>query len=170
MVESDPSISGMLILINTIGGDVECGLAIAEMIASISKPTVSLVLGGSHSIGVPLAVAADYSFIVPTATMIIHPVRLSGTVIGAKATYDYFEQIQKRIISFVEKHSKVTSERMEEMMMNTKMLTKDLGTVLVGQEAVDEGIICKVGGIKEAYTKIHALIKNNIKKKDRQKA
>lgn len=158
MVESDPSIDGLLILINTIGGDVECGLAIAEMIASISKPTVSLVLGGSHSIGVPLAVAADYSFIVPTATMIIHPVRLSGTVIGAKATYDYFRQIQQRIISFVEKHSSLSAERMEKMMMNTKMLTKDLGTVLVGKETVDEGIICEVGGVHEAYKKIHELI------------
>ena len=129
------------------------------MIASISKPTVSLVLCGSHSIGVPLAVAADYSFIVESATMIIHPVRLSGTVIGAKATFDYFKQIQQRIISFVSQHSKIEPDRMEKMMMNTKMLTKDLGTVLVGKEAVKEGIIDEVGGISSAYHKIYELMK-----------
>lgn len=164
MVEYDDSIKGLLVLINTIGGDVECGLAIAEMIASISKPTVSLVLGGSHSIGVPLATATDYSFIVPTATMIVHPVRLSGTVIGAKATYDYFNQIQSRIISFVCRHSKVKEERMEKLMMNTEMLAKDVGTVLVGEEAVEEGIICQVGGIKDAYKKIQSMIKKKTQK------
>ncbi len=116
----------MLVLLNTVGGDVESGLAIAEMIASLSKPVVSLVLGGSHSIGVPLAVAADYSFIVPTGTMVIHPVRMSGTVIGAPQTYDYFQQMQDRITGFIASHSQTNRERMEELMLNTGMLTKDL--------------------------------------------
>lgn len=143
---------------NTVGGDVESGLAIAEMIASISKPTVSLVLGGSHSIGVPLAVSTDYSFIVPSGTMVIHPVRMSGTVIGAKPTYDYFKQMQNRILTFIASHSKAGEERLEELMMNTGMLTKDLGTILVGEEAVREGLIDAVGGIDAAFLKLHAMI------------
>ncbi len=118
-VEDDPEIQGMLLLINTIGGDVESGLAIAEMVASLSKPTVSLVLGGSHSIGVPLAVSADYSFIVPTGTMLIHPVRMSGTVIGARQTYEYFQRIQDRITGFIAAHSRADRETVEEMMMDT---------------------------------------------------
>ena len=138
--------------------DVESGLAIAEMIASISKPTVSLVLGGSHSIGVPLAVSTDYSFIVPSGTMVIHPVRMSGTVIGAKPTYDYFKQMQNRILTFIASHSKAGEERLEELMMNTGMLTKDLGTILVGEEAVREGLIDAVGGIDAAFLKLHAMI------------
>ena len=136
----------------TIIGDVESGLAIAEMIASISKPTVSLVLGGSHSIGVPLAVSTDYSFIVPSGTMVIHPVRMSGTVIGAKPTYDYFKQMQNRILTFIASHSKAGEERLEELM------TKDLGTILVGEEAVREGLIDAVGGIDAAFLKLHAMI------------
>ena len=139
------SVNGVLLLLNTMGGDVESGLAIAEMVASLSKPTVSLVLGGSHSIGVPLAVSTDYSFIVPSGTMVIHPVRMSGTVIGAKQTYDYFKQMQDRIAGFVASHCHVSEERMTEMMMNTQMLTKDLGTILVGKQAVSEGIIDAVG-------------------------
>ena len=131
----------VLILLNTMGGDVEAGLAIAEMIASLSKPTVSLVLGGSHSIGVPIAVSSNYSFIVPTGTMVIHPVRLSGLVIGAQPTYDYFKQMQNRITHFVSKHSKTTTEQIETLMMKTGVLTKDVGTILVGEEAVEEGII-----------------------------
>ena len=158
-MEDNQDTEGLLLLLNTVGGDVESGLAIAEMVASLSKPTVSLVLGGSHSIGVPLAVAADYSFIVESATMIIHPVRLSGTVIGAKATFDYFKQMQDRIIGFVTSHSRIDGKRMEDLMMNTKMLTKDLGTVLVGKEAVKEGIIDEVGGISSAYHKIYELMK-----------
>ncbi|MCD7864803.1 MAG: ATP-dependent Clp protease proteolytic subunit, partial [Clostridiales bacterium] len=146
-VEDDAEVDGVLILLNTVGGDVESGLAIAEMIASLSKPTVSLVLGGSHSIDVPLAVAADYAYIVPTGTMVIHPVRLSGTVIGARQTYDYFKQMQERISGFIAAHCMVKSERIEEMMMNTSMLTKDLGTILVGHEAVAEGIVNEVGGV-----------------------
>lgn len=157
-VEDDASVDGVLVLLNTVGGDVESGLAIAEMIASLSKPTVSLVLGGSHSIGVPLAVAADYSYIVPTGTMVIHPVRLSGVVIGAQQTYDYFKQMQERIAGFIESHCMIRAERIEEMMMNTSMLTKDLGTILVGHQAVAEGIINEVGGISDAVSRLHFMI------------
>lgn len=157
-IEDSKEVDGVIVLLNTVGGDVESGLAIAEMIASLSKPTVSLVLGGSHSIGVPLAVSTDYSFIVPTGTMVIHPVRMSGTVIGAPATYDYFKQMQDRILSFVENHCHAKMDRLEEMMMNTGMLTKDLGTILVGSEAVEEGLIDKVGGINEALQKLHEFI------------
>ena len=155
------SVNGVLLLLNTMGGDVESGLAIAEMVASLSKPTVSLVLGGSHSIGVPLAVSTDYSFIVPSGTMVIHPVRMSGTVIGAKQTYDYFKQMQDRIAGFVASHCHVSEERMTEMMMNTQMLTKDLGTILVGKQAVSEGIIDAVGGISDAFAKLYQLIGEN---------
>ena len=156
--EEDGNIHGLLLLINTVGGDVESGLAIAEMVASISKPTVSLVLGGSHSIGVPLAVSTDYSFIVPSGTMVIHPVRMSGTVIGAQPTYDYFKQMQDRILKFIATHSAAREERLEKLMMNTGMLTKDLGTILVGSEAVEEGLINEVGGIDKAFLKLHSLI------------
>lgn len=159
-VEESGEIDGLLLLLNTVGGDVESGLAIAEMIASLSKPTVSLVLGGSHSIGGPLAVATDYSFIVPTGTMIVHPVRLSGMVIGAPPTYDYFTMIQQRITGFIAKHSKAKEERLVEMMMNTEMLSKDLGTILVGEQAVKEGLINEVGGIKEAISKLREMIKD----------
>lgn len=157
-VEEDPEIQGILILINTIGGDVESGLAIAEMISSLSKPTVSLVLGGSHSIGVPLAVSADYSFIVPTGTMLIHPVRMSGTLIGARQTYEYFQRIQDRITSFVASHSRADAKAVEKMMVDTEYMTKDLGTILIGKEAVRAGIIDEVGGIREAFRKLNKLI------------
>lgn len=156
-IEGNREIRGMLVLLNTVGGDVEAGLAIAEMIASMSKPTVSLVLGGSHSIGVPIAVSSDYSFIVKTGTMVIHPVRMSGTVIGAPQTYDYFQQMQDRIISFITQHSRASKEQLEKMMMNTSMLTKDLGTILVGEDAVKEGLICEVGGISQAIRKLREL-------------
>lgn len=162
-VEDDPEIQGMLLLINTIGGDVESGLAIAEMVASLSKPTVSLVLGGSHSIGVPLAVSADYSFIVPTGTMLIHPVRMSGTVIGARQTYEYFQRIQDRITGFIAAHSRADRETVEEMMMDTGFMTKDLGTILVGKEAVKAGIIDEVGGIREAFRKLNQMIRKTNK-------
>lgn len=158
-IERDKEVDGVLILLNTEGGDVEAGLAIAEMIASLSVPTVSLVLGGSHSIGIPIAVSTDCSFIVPTGTMVIHPVRMNGTVIGAPPTYEYFKQMQNRIIGFVEKHCNARKERLEEMMMNTGQLTKDLGTILVGQEAVKEGVITRVGGIKEAIEELRKRIK-----------
>ena len=162
-MEDNRDTEGILLLLNTVGGDVESGLAIAEMIASISKPTVSLVLGGSHSIGVPLAVSTDYSFIVPSGTMVIHPVRMSGTVIGAKPTYDYFKQMQDRIIGFICEHCFAKPDQMERLMMNTFMLSKDLGTILVGKEAVEEGIINEVGGMKEALAKLHQMIDAGIK-------
>lgn len=154
-IEDSSEIDGVLILINTVGGDVEAGLAIAEMISSLSKPTVSLVLGGSHSIGVPLSVSADYSFIVPSASMIIHPVRMSGTVIGVNQTYEYFEKIQERILNFVTKHSNIHKEDLKKLMLNTGQLAKDVGSILIGVEAVEKGIIDEVGGIKDALRKIH---------------
>lgn len=159
-IEDSSKIEGLLILLNTMGGDVEAGLAIAEMIASLSKPTVSLVLGGSHSIGVPIAVSADYSFIVSSGTMVIHPVRMSGTVIGAPQTFDYFKQIQDRITGFVCSHCRLSKSRMEELMMETGILTKDLGTILVGEEAVKMGVIDEVGGISQAIRKLHELAGN----------
>lgn len=157
-IEDSREIDGVLILLNTMGGDVEAGLAIAEMIASLSKPTVSLVLGGSHSIGVPIAVSTDYSYIVPTGTMVIHPVRLNGMVIGVQQTFDYFRQIQNRITGFVCEHCKISKSRLEELMMETGVLTKDVGTILVGDEAVQEGIICEVGGIKDAIARLHDMV------------
>ena len=157
-IEDDKKIDGLLVLLNTSGGDVDAGLAIAEMIASLSIPTVSLVLGGSHSIGGPLAVAADYSFIVPSGAMIIHPVRMGGLVIGAPQTYDYFKRIQDRITGFIADHSRASQLRLEEMMLNTAELTKDLGTVLIGEDAVREGLIDKVGGIKDALAKLYEMI------------
>ena len=159
-IEDSKDIQGVLFLLNTMGGDVEAGLAIAEMIASLSKPTVSLVLGGSHSIGVPIAVSSAYSFIVPTGTMVIHPVRLNGLVIGAQPTYDYFRQMQNRIITFVSKHCKISKKRLETLMMQTGILTKDVGTILVGKEAVEEGLIDEVGGISTAISKLHEMIEN----------
>lgn len=157
-IEDSKDIKGVLILLNTMGGDVEAGLAIAEMIASLSKPTVSLVLGGSHSIGVPIAVSTDYSFIVPTGTMVIHPVRMNGMVIGVPQTFQYFKQIQDRIIGFVREHCRIEKKRLEELMMETEVLTKDVGTILVGKETVKEGIIDEVGGIREAMQKLHQMI------------
>lgn len=158
MIEDDEEIEGVLILIHTMGGDVEAGLAIAEMIASLSKPTVSLVLGGSHSIGVPIAVSANYSFIVPTGTMVIHPVRTNGMVIGVSQTFEYFKQIQNRIVNFVCEHCNISEKRLEQLMLETGFLTKDVGSVLVGKQSVDEGIIDEVGGIREAYCKLTSMI------------
>ena len=160
-LEEDKRVEGMLVLLNTSGGDVDAGLAIAEMIASLSIPTVSLVLGGSHSIGVPIAVSTDYSFIVPTGTMVIHPVRMNGTIIGAPQTYDYFKQMQNRILGFISGHCEAKRERLEELMLDTGMLTKDLGTILVGEQAVKEGIINQIGGIHEAITKLHEMIQQS---------
>lgn len=163
-IEDSREIEGVLVLLNTMGGDVEAGLAIAEMIASLSKPTVSLVLGGSHSIGVPIAVSCDHSFIVPTGTMVIHPVRMNGMVLGVRQTFDYFKQIQNRITGFVSSHCDITRERYENLMMETEILTKDMGTILIGEDCVREGIINEVGGIKEAMQCLHELIqerKNN---------
>ena len=158
-IEEDQDIKGVLILINTVGGDIEAGLAIAELIASLSKPTVSLVLGGSHSIGVPIAVSADYSFIVESGTVVIHPVRTNGMVIGVKQSFDYFKKIQDRIVGFIISHCNVKKKRLEEMMMETSsVLTKDIGTILVGKEAVEEAIIDEVGGAAEAFKKLNQLI------------
>lgn len=159
MFEEDKKCEGVLLIINTVGGDVSAGLALAEMVASLSKPTVALVIGDCHSIGVPLSVSCDYSFIVPSGTMIIHPVRMSGTVIGAQQTYDYFKLIQDRIVGFIANHSQASIDEVEEMMMQTGILTKDLGTILVGREAVEKGIINEVGGISQAFAKLHELIK-----------
>ena len=158
-IEDDRNIAGLLVLLNTSGGDVDAGLAIAEMIASLSIPTVSLVLGGSHSIGVPLAVSTDYSFIVPTGTMMVHPVRMSGMVIGASQTYEYFEMIQDRILNFIAGHSSIAYDQIKRLMLNTEMLTRDLGTVLVGEEAVRQGLIDAVGGIRDALNKLRQMIK-----------
>lgn len=168
-IEDSRDIDGVLILLNTMGGDVEAGLAIAEMIASLSKPTVSLVLGGSHSIGVPIAVSTDYSYIVPTGTMVIHPVRMNGMVIGVPQTFDYFRQIQNRITGFVCSHCKITKNRFEELMMETGVLTKDVGTILVGEEAVSEGIINETGGIREAMEKLHGMISKRKKNNEKNK-
>lgn len=153
-IEDSCEVDGLLILIHTVGGDVEAGLAIAEMIAGMSIPSVTLVLGGSHSIGVPLAVSSDYSFIVPTATMMIHPVRLNGMIIGVRQSYDYFKRIQDRITGFVTNHCKISEKRLLELMMDTKTLTRDVGSILVGEEAVKEGLIHEVGTIKEAIAKL----------------
>lgn len=160
-LEDSRSIQGLLVLINTVGGDVESGLAIAEMIASLSKPTVSLVLGGSHSIGVPLAVSADYSLIVPTGTMMIHPVRMNGLIIGVAQTFEYFQKIQDRISGFITSHSRISEERLMKLMLETGELTKDVGSVLVGQQAVDEGLIDGIGGISDAFEKLRGLIRQS---------
>ena len=159
-IEEDEATKGVLILLNTLGGDVEAGLAIAEMIASLSKPTVSLVLGGSHSIGGPLAVSADYSFIVPTGTMIVHPVRSSGMVIGVIQSYRNMEKTQDRITRFIADHSRISQERLLELMLDPTQLVKDVGTMLEGEEAVREGLIDEVGGISQAFAKLHELIGN----------
>ena len=164
IIEDDEEIEGLLILLNTVGGDVEAGLAIAEMIASLSIPTVSLVLGGGHSIGVPMAVSADYSFVVPSATMVIHPVRSSGMFIGVAQTYRNMEKIQDRITTFISEHSRASQERLEELMLDTTQLVKDVGTMLEGKEAVQEGLIDEVGGIKVALAKLYEMIE----KKNRQ--
>ena len=157
--EEDENTEGILILLNTLGGDVEAGLAIAEMIASLSKPTVSLVLGGSHSIGVPLAVSTDFSFIVPTGTMMIHPVRMNGLIIGVAQTFEYFQKIQDRISGFITSHSRISERRLTDLMLETGELTKDVGSVLVGKQAVEEGLIDGIGGIREAFEKLRELIR-----------
>ncbi len=161
----DPKIKGVLIILNTVGGDVEAGLALAELISSINKPTVSLVLGGAHSIGVPISVASDYSFITPTASMTIHPVRMNGTVIGVSQTFEFFDQMQERIVAFVEQHSHISGDHFRELMLAIGKLAMDVGTVLVGKQAVEEKIIDEVGGLTEAMAKLHELIdeRENVK-------
>lgn len=157
-VEEDKNIEGLLVLLNTVGGDVEAGLAIAEMIASLSVPTVTLLLGGGHSIGVPLSVSGDRSFIVPTATMVVHPIRMNGTVLGVKHNYEYIDKMQDRIISFTCNHSNIEETDMKKIMFNTTELAKDVGSVLVGEEAVKAGLIDEVGGIREAFCCLYGLI------------
>lgn len=164
-VEDSEEIEGVLILLNTMGGDVEAGLSIAEMIASLSKPTVSLVLGGSHSIGGPLAVSAKYSFIVPSGTMIIHPVRSNGMFIGVEQSLRNMIRTQDRITRFLSQHSHMTQERIEELMLNPTELVKDVGTLLEGEEAVKEGLIDEVGGMSEALNKLHEMIDQSRQKK-----
>lgn len=157
-VEENKNIDGLLVLLNTVGGDVESGLAIAEMIASISKPKVCLVLGGGHSIGVPLAVSGDVTFIADTATMIVHPIRVGGMVLGVKQNFEYIERLQDRILDFTVAHSNVDKASLKDLMFNTKELTKDIGSILVGEQAVRIGLINKVGGIKEALNQLYDLI------------
>lgn len=163
-IEDNPEIDGILVLENSNGGSVESGLAIAEMIASLSKPSVSLVIGDGHSISVPIAVAADYSFIVPSATMVIHPVRASGMFIGVMQTFRNMERTQDRITEFIERHSHMTKKRIETLMLDTKELVKDVGTILDGRAAVREGLIDEIGGIKEAMQKLHEMIDAETKK------
>ena len=155
-VEEDDDIDGLLIMLNTVGGDIEAGLAIAELIAGMTKPTASLILGGGHSIGVPLAVAADFSIIAESAAITIHPVRMSGVVVGAPQTFNYFERVQERITSFVERHSKMSADRFREYMLKVGELATDVGTVIYGAEAVEIGLIDKVGGLSDALSYLHA--------------
>ena len=153
-LEQHPDVEGVLIILNTVGGDVEAGLAIAEMVASMSKPTVSLVLGGGHSIGVPVAVSARHSFITETATMTIHPLRLNGFVIGVPQTWEYLEKMQDRVVRFIVSHSRIEEWRFREMMFRSGELARDVGTVLIGREAVECGLIDEVGGIGQAIAKL----------------
>ena len=158
-IEEDSETDGALILLNTMGGDVEAGLAIAEMIASMSKPTVSLVLGGGHSIGVPLATSADVSFIVPSATMTLHPVRFNGLVVGVPQTFRYFEDMQKRIVKFICDHSRATPEKVQELMMRPDELATDVGSIIDGNEAVEYGIIDRIGGLSDALAQLKKMIR-----------
>ena len=158
-IEQNPKIEGLLVILNTVGGDVEAGLAIAEMLASLSKPTVSIVLGGGHSIGVPIAVSCTYSFIAETATMTIHPIRLTGLVIGVPQTFEYLDKMQDRVIHFVTKHSSISEDKFKDLMFAKGNLTRDIGTNVVGKDAVECGLIDGVGGIGEALKKLNMLIR-----------
>jgi ATP-dependent protease ClpP protease subunit len=157
-IEQNPKIEGLMVILNTVGGDVEAGLAISEMIASLSKPSVSIVLGGGHSIGVPIAVSCDHSFIAETATMTIHPIRLTGLVIGVPQTFEYLDKMQERVINFVTGHSGIKEETFKELMFAKGNLTRDIGTNVVGSDAVDMGLINSVGGIGQAMKKLNELI------------
>lgn len=157
-IEESKSVKGLLVVLNTVGGDIEAGLAIAEMLASMTKPKVSLVLGGGHSIGVPIAVAADHSFIARTASMTIHPIRLTGLVISVPQTYDYLDKMQDRIVSFVTAHSNISNERYRHLMFETGELVRDVGTVLIGDVAVREGLINEVGGLAAALRRLRSMI------------
>ncbi len=168
-LEQDPNVKGVLIVLNTAGGDVESGLAIAEAIRGLSKPKVSIVMGGGHSIGVPIAVAGDYSFIAPSATMTIHPVRLTGMVIGVPATMEYIERMQDRVVAFVTANSNITEETFREMMLTVGELSQDIGTVIVGQKAVECGLINEVGSIREAMDKLNEMIDQRADEKQEAK-
>ncbi|MBE7040025.1 MAG: translocation-enhancing protein TepA [Ruminococcaceae bacterium] len=168
-IEKDEETDGLIILLNTVGGDVEAGLAISEMVSGMKKPTVSLVLGGGHSIGVPLAVCAKHSFIVPSATMTIHPIRMSGTVIGVPQTYEYFNKMQERVVDFVVRNSSVKKKKFTELMMRTGEIANDVGSIILGKEAVDIGLIDEIGGIDEALRCLYKQIdevKNKINKEN----
>ena len=166
--EQNVNIKGVLIILNTVGGDVEAGLAIAEMIATLSKPSVALVLGGGHSIGVPIAVAADYSFIAETATMTIHPVRLTGLVIGVPQTFEYLDKMQERVVRFVTKNSKISEETFKHLMFKTGELTRDIGTNVIGADAVKYGLIDEIGGLGHALKKLNQMIEESQDSKDEQ--
>ncbi len=157
-IEENTEIEGLLLVLNTVGGDVEAGLAIAEMVASMDKPTVSLVLGGGHSIGVPMAVSTNFSFIAPSATMTIHPIRLNGMVIGVPQTYEYFDKMQERVVQFVSKNSSISKEDFRALMLKTGEIANDVGTVLFGEEAVKSRLIDAVGGLSDAMNKLYDLI------------
>nr|WP_245669620.1 ATP-dependent Clp protease proteolytic subunit [Desulfuribacillus alkaliarsenatis] len=159
--EQNEKVEGILIILNTVGGDVEAGLALAEMISSLSKPTVTLVLGGGHSIGVPIAVSSNYSYIAETATMTIHPIRLTGLVIGVPQTYEYLDKMQERVVRFVTKHSNISEEKFKELMYKTGNLARDIGTNVIGIDAVNHGIIDEVGGLGQAIKKLNELIAQN---------
>ncbi len=159
--EQNPEIKGIFIILNTIGGDVEAGLALSEMINSLSKPKISLVLGGGHSIGVPLATSSDYSFITPTATMTIHPIRMTGLVIGVPQTFRYFEKMQQRIINFILRTSNINRDTLMKLMYDTDEIANDVGTILIGEEAVSYGLINEVGGFSSALNKLKQLIDSN---------
>ncbi|MDQ0161792.1 ClpP family protease [Bacillus alveayuensis] len=163
-IEQNPKIEGLLVILNTVGGDVEAGLAISEMLASLTKPTVSIVLGGGHSIGVPIAVSCNYSFIAETATMTIHPVRLTGLVIGVPQTFEYLDKMQERVINFVTKHSNITEDKFKELMFSKGNLTRDIGTNIVGMDAVKYGLINEVGGVGKAMKKLSELIERSKQK------
>ncbi|WP_368487634.1 ClpP family protease [Clostridium sp. BJN0013] len=162
LMENDPRVEGVLVVLNTVGGDVEAGLAIAEMIRSLSKPTVSLVIGGGHSIGVPLATASDYSFISPTATMIVHPIRMNGLIIGVPQTFEYFNKMQERINEFIVRTSRITREKLSNLMLQSDDLLNDMGTILIGKQAVEQGLIDKVGGISDAIKKLNTMLEKKI--------
>lgn len=163
-VEENPKLKGLLVILNTVGGDVEAGLALAEMISTLSKPTVSLVLGGGHSIGIPLATSTDYSFIAETATMTLHPIRTNGLVITAETTFDYLRKTQDRVIRFIETHSKAARETITRLMNRTDNMPNDVGTILFGHEAVEIGIIDEVGGLSQALWKLRGMFKERMEK------
>lgn len=160
-LEENKDVDGILVVLNTLGGDVEAGLAIAELISSMSKPTASIVLGGGHSIGVPLAVSTDRSFIVPSATMTIHPVRTSGLILGVSQAFDYLEKMQDRIINFITGHSNVNEEYLRSIMHRTDILVNDIGSILDGRDAVESGLIDEIGGVKEAISYLKSFSKDN---------